>query len=252
MYIIDRDFTNNYLKVLNQFSKHILAQSSELPRSEEDNLHQFFSKLQSTLSSAIRNKKAWIGNIPISPNIIFQYKNPKGGNRKYFISIGGVIKIENRTIIEQCLCVNLMIKHTESCDDIPEEWNSYPLENGYHVLRRFHFDFDTNNDDRTRPKFHLQYGGNFEPEYLNIDDDVHYKLFSPIDHPRLPQQPYDIIMLLDYVLREFELGGLSVINDSGWKKHIIDSENIWLKPYYDAILTRLTNTSRSNTLHRLE
>ena len=230
----------------------MLQRYSELPRTKDDQLYSFFSDLHSKLGRVTAKRRALVEDISINPNIIFQYNNPKGGGRKFHISLGGTLKFKQGVIIEQCLVLNLMLEHTEKCADIPEGWDNYPIENGYHILRRFHFDFDTKNDDISKPKFHLQYGGNFEPEYLRVDNDLHYKLFSPIDHPRLPQQPYDIVMLFDFMLREFELGGVGVINDSGWNKHIIECEKIWLEPYYNALLHRLQSTSRKNPIHRLE
>ncbi|WP_038182931.1 hypothetical protein [Vibrio rhizosphaerae] len=251
MYKIDLKFTANYLKILRNFSKFVIEKHAELPQSNNNQLYSFFSDLHTKLGRVTRKKRPLVEDISIKPNIIFQYKNPKGGKRKFHISLGGVIKLQQGIITEQCLVLNLMLEHTEGCDAIPDGWDNYPIENGYHILRRFHFDFDTNNDDISKPKFHLQYGGNFESEYLEVDEEVHYKLFSPIDHPRLPQQPYDIVMLFDFILREFELGGKGVINDSGWNKHVIECEKIWLIPYYKALLDRLQSTSRTTPIHRL-
>lgn len=250
VYTIDQDFTNKYLKELKKFSSLVIQKYGALPQAENGQLYSFFSDLHTNLGRVIAKKRALVDDISINPNIIFKYNNPKGGGRKFHVSLGGTIKFQQGVIIEQCLVLNLMLEHTEKCTAIPEGWDNYPIENGYHILRRFHFDLDTTNDDISKPKFHLQYGGNFEPEYLGVDT-VHYKLFSPIDHPRLPQQPYDIIMLFDFMLREFELGGVEVINDSGWNKRIMESEKIWLEPYYTALLTRLKSTSRSTPIHRL-
>ncbi|KOO15519.1 hypothetical protein AKJ18_11075 [Vibrio xuii] len=253
MYTIDLEFTSNYLRTLKNFCKFVLTRCSELPRTQDEQLSIFFTKLHDTLSRVIRKGARVNEEISIDPNIIFKYKNPIIDGRKFHISLGGVIKLKRGTIIEQSLCLNLMLEHTDSCDEIPEAWNSYPLDDhGYHILRRFHFDFDAKNNDNGRPKFHLQYGGNFESRYLGVDDSIHYKLFSPIDHPRLPQQPYDIVMLLDFMLREFELGGHSVINDSGWNKHVIACEKIWLSPYYENILNRLNCSARATPIHRIE
>ncbi|PMN69682.1 hypothetical protein [Enterovibrio norvegicus] len=250
MYTIDQTFTNDYLKALKNFSAFVVQRYAELPQTRNDQLYHFFSDLHTKLGRVTRKRRALVEDISINPNIIFQYNNPKGGGRKFYVSLGGTVKFQNGIIIEQCLVLNLMLEHTEECAAIPEGWDNYPIENGYHILRRFHFDVDTKNDDISKPKFHLQYGGNFEPKYLEIDN-VHYKLFSPIDHPRLPQQPYDIIMLFDFMLKEFALGGVGVINDSGWNKHVIESERIWLKPYYETLLDRLSSTSRRTPIHRL-
>ncbi|MEL4432066.1 hypothetical protein [Shewanella mangrovisoli] len=252
MYIIDRNFTDTYLLALKDFSKLVIERHTVLPHSDNNQLYCFFSELHSKLGRTLRQKKAFIEDISINPNIVFPYINPKGGERKFYISLGGTINFDQGIICRQSLCLNLMLEHnTKECEDIPDEWNSYPIIDGCHILRRFHFDLDVQNDDIIKPKFHLQYGGNFEPDYLKKNN-IHYKLFSPLDHPRLPQQPYDIVMLLDFILREFELGGQEIINDSGWNKHIIQCEKIWLEPYYDAVLTRLRSASRKTPIHRLK
>lgn len=252
MYMIDRKFTREYLIALKDFSKLILAKHLALPRSDNDQLYSFFSELHNKLGLTLRQRNAFIEDISINPNIVFPYVNPKVGNRKFYISLGGSINFDQGIICRQSLCLNLMLEHnSEDNTEIPEEWNSYPIVDGYHILRCFHFDLDVKNDDISKPKFHLQYGGNFEPSYLKMNNVVHYKLFSPLDHPRLPQQPYDIVMLLDFVLKEFELGGEEVINDRSWNRHVIGCEKIWLIPYYDAICSRLQNASRTTPIHRL-
>lgn len=250
MYTIDNNFTKEYLHALKRFSKFVVERYATLPPSQNNELFSFFSALHDKLGLSMRREKAFIDNITINPNIVFPYKNPKGGNRKFYISLGGSINFNDGIICRQSLCLNLMLEHTEGYDNVPDDWNSYPMATGYNILRRFHFDLDVKNDDISKPKFHLQYGGNFENSYLHMKN-VHYKLFSPLDHPRLPLQPYDIVMLLDFILREFELGGDEIIQDSGWNKHVIECEKIWLEPYYDAVLTRLRSKSRKTPLHRI-
>jgi hypothetical protein len=250
MYTIDRNFTNDYLIELKKFCSLVINRYAELPQAENNQLFSFFSELHNKLGRVTNKGRTLVEDISINPNIIFKYDNPKGGGRKFYVSLGGTIKFQQGVITEQCLVLNLMLEHTENCAKIPDGWDNYPIENGYHILRRFHFDLDSKNDDIRQPKFHLQYGGDFKQEYLKVDN-VHYKLFSPIDHPRLPQQPYDIVMLFDFILREFELGGVGVINDSGWNNRVIASEKMWLKPYYDALLARLESSSRNTPIHRL-
>lgn len=249
MYIIDNNFTDSYLKALKEFSKIVIERCASLPQSENNQLYIFFQQLHDQLARLMRRGRQPIEKISINPNIIFKYNNPKLGERKFYISLGGTVKFKQGAISEQSLCLTLMLEHSSECDVIPESWNIYPITQGHHILRRFHFDIDMNNDDTVRPKFHLQYGGNFESSYLGIQD-VHYKLFSPLDHPRIPNQPYDIVMLLDFIIREFDLGGQEVINDGGWNKHLIEIERIWLKPYYGEILRRLEATARKTPLHR--
>lgn len=248
--MINADFTANYLAALKEFSKIVIERYASLPRSENNQLHTFFQSLYDQINRFLKNRKRHIDDISINPNIIFKYKNPKLSEKKFHVSLGGALKFKKGIIIEQSLCLTLMLEQSSEHDDAPEHWNIYPITQGHHIIRRFHFDIDMNNDDITKPKFHIQYGGNFEPRYLNLNN-VHYKLFSPLDHPRIPHQPYDIVMLLDFILREFDLGGQELINDSGWNKHLIAIEKIWLEPYYEEILHRLKASSRKTPLHRI-
>jgi|GEM_PF-2484953 hypothetical protein len=254
MYKIDREFTKKYLSVLLDFSKFLIQRTSALPASKENRLNTFFCQLKDTCNQNIKliNKQKSLSNeISINPNIVFAYKNPEDHKRKFHISIGGKIKIQDSIIIEQSLCVNVILEHTKFCTSLPEEWQCYPVEQGFHILRRFHFDYDSRNDDYSKPKFHLQYGGKLRKEYFDFKE-LHYKLFQPIDYPRLPQQPHDIIMLLDFLLREFSLDGKEITEEKRWNELVIKSEQLWLKPYYEELMTRLNCSSRHTPLHRIK
>ncbi|OBU43760.1 hypothetical protein [Photobacterium damselae] len=255
MEVSDKAFTKEYLNNLLEFSKFITYRS-ELPPSRENQLYTFFSNLKGELTSTLKQMKRQNSQvdckISISPNIIFRYDNPVGKDRKFHVSIGGILKIENSLIVEQSLCVNLILEHTSNSENIPNEWKMYPAKEGFHILRKFHFDFDSKNDDDSKPKFHLQYGGSFKEKYLKIDGNIHYKLYSQLDTPRLPQQPYDIIILLDFMLREFELEGCEIAKESRWNEIVIKSEKLWLKPYYENLLTRLNCSTRISPLHRIQ
>ncbi|MCA3903475.1 hypothetical protein JKP31_19520 [Vibrio vulnificus] len=248
--MVDKQFTKKYLETLKGFSKYLVTQISGLPSSGHVQLQSFFSKLGDELRRDIKLlQTANISkDISINPNIIFSYKNPKAKSKRFHISLGGKIKIKDSMICEQSLCINVILEHTDTCKSIPDNWKMYPTDTGYHIIRRFHFDFDSANDDISKPKFHLQYGGNFEEQYLEIEN-IHYNLCNPLDTPRLPQQPYDIIMLLDFILREFTLGG-KVVKEKKWNQFVIESEKIWLEPYYKNLLSKLSNNQRSTPLHR--
>ncbi|EKO3803713.1 hypothetical protein NTE05_000878 [Vibrio harveyi] len=256
MEITDKEFTKAYLQNLLDFSKFITYRPSELPPSRGNQLYAFFSNLNNELTSIIkqmRHRNSRVNyEISINPNIVFRYDNPIGKGRKFHVSIGGIIKIENGLIVEQSICINLILEHTSLCEVIPDDWKMYPVQEGFHILRKFHFDFDSKNDDDIKPKFHLQYGGSFKEEYLKVDNDIHYKLYSQLDTPRLPQQPYDIIMLLDFMLREFALKGCEIAKEARWNEIVMKTEKLWLKPYYERLLARLDCGSRTSPLHRVQ
>lgn len=248
--MVDKQFTVDYLTVLIGFSKYLVCNIPTFPSSQNQQHLAFFSSLSQKLSQDLKliQTKNISKEISINPNILFPYKNPKTKGKKFHISIGGKITIKNSIITEQSLCVNLILEHTEKCAAIPEGWKMYPVETGFHVIRRFHFDFDSANDDITKPKFHLQYGGHFDDTFLALDN-IHYKLCNPLDTPRLPQQPYDIIMLLDFILREFTLNG-KIIKEPKWNQFVVESEKIWLTPYYKDMVSKLSDSNRVKPLHR--
>ena len=250
--MIDQDFTEKYLSLLVEFSTFLMRRQNALPDSEKNQLSSFIFGLKDKCQFATKQIKAGKKintEISIEPNIIFSYKNPVAKAKKFYISLGGNLKISSNTIVEQSLCLNLLLEHTEHCEALPAEWMFYDVEEGFHVLRRFHFDYDAKNDDFLKPKFHLQYGGRLQENYLDVDK-VHYKLFKPIDYPRLPQQPHDFVMLLDFILREFNIDGVNITDESKWNSCVIKSEKLWLKPYYLELLSRLDSGSRKSPIHR--
>lgn len=254
MHNLDSNFTKQYLDILVKFSTFLITHTSTLPISKKYQLNTFINQLKESCTQClklIKKGKSINKVISINPNIMFAYKNPEDYHRKFYVSLGGKIKIVNSILVEQSLCVNLILEHTESCCIVPEEWQFYQMEHGFHILRRFHFDYDSNNDDFSKPKFHLQYGGKFKKEYFDLND-FHYKLFQPIDHPRLPQQPHDFIILLDFILREFCLEGKEITEEKKWNECLIESEKLWLKPYYEELISRLNNSSRCSPLHRIK
>ncbi|MBJ6881083.1 hypothetical protein JG663_15125 [Vibrio cholerae] len=250
--MLDKKITEKYLNVLMDFSKYLVSTKSLLPASRKSYLSIYFCKLINELRQHLKIIKTSNLNttISIEPNILFPFNNIKTKKRKFHISLGGKIVITNSIITEQSLSVNIILEHTDKCNPIPENWKMYPVDTGFHIIRRFHFDYDISNDDNLKPKFHLQYGGNFEQKYFDLGNNIYYKLCNPLDTPRLPQQPYDIIMLLDFIVREFSLN-CKIINEARWNELVINSETIWLEPYYRSLLDRLSDSKRSQPLHRI-
>ncbi len=254
---VDEGFTKNYLDLLKSFATFLVTYKGNLPQSRNFQLCTFVDVLKTQCTQALKivNAQKRLNKvISIDPNVIFGYTNPEDKSRKFYISIGGYVKFEDSVLIEQSLTVNVILEHTTDCAPVPEEWkwHKHPIDNGFHVLRRFHFDYDSTNDDNHSPKFHLQYGGKFNKNYLGIgDEDAYYNLFQPIDYPRLPQQPFDMIMLIDFVLREFSLKGNEITREKKWNELLVKSEQMWLKPYYEHLIGRLDVSSRLEPVHRI-
>lgn len=253
MFEVDEQLTESYLELLKEFTTFLTQRTASLPASRNQRFITFITNLNTDIKQILkikRNRKLINKAISIDPNVVFSYTNPEDTSRNYHVSIGGEINIVDNVIKAQSLCINIMLEHTQYCKDIAEGYQFYEPECGFHVLRRFHFDYDSQNDDYSKPKFHLQYGGRFQQHYFDLEN-VHYKLFKPVDYPRLPQQPNDLIILLDFLLREFNLSGSDITKESKWITCVINSEKLWLKPYYQSLMQRLNSGSRSSPLHRV-
>lgn len=250
--------TKEYISSLSKFTKSLLHSSLALPPSINDALSECISKLAGETSQFLKLVKK-PGKIvdkcfSLEPNILFNYKNPKLKGHQFYVSFGGYIKIENSILIDQSFNIMLLYRHTSKTleTDFIKDWQCHAFEDGLHVLRRFHFDLDLKNDGINKPKSHLQYGGKLNKDYFNLTEEMQYKLFGPLDHPRIPIQPYDLIMLFDFLFREFLVDGHQIIKEKSWIGNIIESERFWLKPYYERLISRINISTRQAPIHYLK
>lgn len=118
------------------------------------------------------------------------------------------------------------------------------------VTRKFHFDYDINCGSRKIPsrhaRSHLQFGGNLNS--ARCPSDYHYCLDHHIEIPRLHFPPYDLVMALDYFLKEFSTPINNLVKSGDWRSLVHKSEEIWLREYFNDIKKHFENSTDRRTL----
>lgn len=111
---------------------------------------------------------------------------------------------------------------------------------GNHLIKKFHIDFTCSpNTGRPplHPIFHLQSPGKLSPMLKDqgIKDD---HLEPSLSEPRLHCGPTTLILLIDFLLREFGGDRLSPLTKltrkNEWRRLIRKNEDLVLEPYYNA------------------
>ena len=159
------------------------------------------------------------------------------------LHFGGEIIFKNQCLQRQVLTVVILFR----ADDHAEPIVGRPrlIEGENHVVRRFHFDFDPSVADQNRPLAHLQFGGNLNRTYLSIPDTspCRYELFHQLECPRLPWSITDLTIVLDIFLRQFPAGLDGLIGGSAWRELVMDSEQLWLKDFFQQAAAMMDSTN---------
>lgn len=111
------------------------------------------------------------------------------------------------------------------------------LKGGRQYSCSWHLDLETEEDHRyIHPRYHLTYGGKSMKDKIKNDQTAFGQLLLPVT-PRIPCAPMDGILAIDFILNHFykhdEIA--DVLNDSGYRKAVKESQNRLWKPYYAAI-----------------
>lgn len=249
---IDKNFTKDYLSHLDSFISSMQPHCG-MYNCHENSMSMAFSKLRGQVSVVARQLKAGkkvTQDISIAPNIILEIQNSLINKKgpKLYACIGGHIEIEDSLLVNQSISLIIL------CDlpkDINAEdatsWNCPEYPAGAHVLRKFHFDVDKSKTGDW-PISHLQYGGSDNSHYVEFNKAIRYQLFSPIDTPRIPHPPYSFIICLDVILKGFKTDASRVTQEKFWILKVKESEDSWLKPFYENVLAHLQTNSRQGTL----
>lgn len=194
-------------------------------------LHASFSPICSSLKG---NKNTSL-NISI-PHFEFKASDKdKGfidtGKSETSISIGGTIKVRNKTIL-QAISVCIILNPTKNVNYC-ENGLCHPEMSGdsTYIIRRFHFDIDTENNEK--PTSHFQYGGKIHEGQRGNNK---YSLFSALDNPRVPIHPTDIIQVLNIFLSQFNSELSQVVMKPTWKSILRENDQIWLEYYHKYIV----------------
>ena len=169
------------------------------------------------------------------------------------LSIGGEINVKNNILESQSIAVCISFAPYKEVDRTKSETHGCPQMNAntIHIVRRFHFDYDAKVADKEWTVNHLQYGGKFDSRFLK-DDFSHcqYSLFSKIKNPRIPTQPFDLILVFDLFLRQMPSKISDIHKEGQWKNMVLKSENIWLRDFYRKLASHLINEKRDVSLHQ--
>jgi len=179
--------------------------------------------------------------IPIDPCPILGVK----GDAK--LVVGGRISVTREPIIEQSIALAILLEAGEHIS-LPNNKQSEALGKGDRVLiRRFHFDYDTGLGSPGYPRSHLQYGGKFSG-HIAVPN-VQYRLYS-IDMPRIPFPPFDLVLALDFFLRQFQTPLKDMVEESRWLSLVKTSEHLWLRGYFQEVSDHLAPTERKTTFYK--
>ncbi len=126
--------------------------------------------------------------------------------------------------------------------------SSADLGNG-RIMRRFHFDIDTEDVADPRPVCHLQHGGK-AGELDSVAGGFHYCGDPWLEKPRFAFPPIDIIILLDIILRQFGTrGGRKLTQEQAWQDLVRRSEDMTQRRYFERIYNYITQRERDGVLY---
>ena len=143
------------------------------------------------------------------------------------IVIGAEAKAAGGRLTYQSVPLNIILGPRCFSHDPP--WCAHPAATVSAVAsRRVHFDYDV--AVTKRPKHHLQIGGNAAE--LHQAGSYHYAVAEDPSEPRIPAPSLDFVLVLDLVMREFHTR-LDLPQDPAWRKLVLRSQEIFLKPYFE-------------------
>ncbi len=247
---LSKEQSKSYLKLLINIFQ-FLATSSEYRRNAYDSIETIQTALSKLKAISATQCEDW--NFSLTPNIEFEISTKSfcGPRGKTHLVIGGQLNVEKGLLKDQSITVCVVSTAESELDEEQKKkhccgtWNTSLRT----VVRRFHFDLDPGQLRRDRPPIHLQYGGKFDSCHLASGFDYNYELFQAIDLPRLPSPPYDFILLLDMLLKQFGVNVSGITQESRWRSLVRCSETLWLLPYFQKITDYLGSADRVNSVY---
>lgn len=179
--------------------------------------------------------------IPISPSPIHGIRGDAS------LIVGGTVSAGRGPTVQQSIVIALLLQASEKIT-LPNSNQAEALEKGDRVLiRRFHFDYDTTLKSPKYPRSHLQYGGKHSG-HIDLSD-VQYRLYS-VDVPRIPFPPFDLVLVLDFFLRQFQTPLADMVEEARWLNLVRVSERLWLGGYFQQIASHLDQKGRTETYYK--
>lgn len=104
----------------------------------------------------------------------------------------------------------------------------------YIIKRKFHFDYEKNDQSNGKPRFHMQYAGKLTSALSEHSAYYNSTFFPELSEPRIYSTPITLAILLNKLFREFKcVDTHKIIEDSAWRGVIAKHEQIFLKPYFE-------------------
>jgi hypothetical protein len=154
------------------------------------------------------------------------------------IVMGAEIRTHGGRLLQQTVPICVVAR--PRCFSHGPPWCKQPAgQDGEAATRRLHFDYDA--DVTKWPKHHLQVGGN--PQELRRAGSYYYAVAEDPSEPRVPAPALDFVLALDLVMRQFDTG-LDLPQEPGWRKLVIRSEELCLKPYFEVAHFELGRSNR--------
>lgn len=190
------------------------------------------------------NRMQWYVNInnwkiPITTNDVC------GAPGEAALYIEGYITTQNFPQLAQCITASVILTPSKNVNP-SDGYDSPILKKGQDiVVRRIHFDYDP--VAAGHPRSHIQYGGNYDRGEQHSQ--VRYELFERPKEPRIPFPPYDIVLCMDLILRQFKTPLSPIVDDKPWIDICRESEKLLIKGYYLKLSNHISNTD-GTTLHQ--
>jgi hypothetical protein len=183
----------------------------------------------------------------IDPPWIIPIRGKKGyfENEKAALVVGGEITATNSVFSKYNFFMSIIRSHNNSDDRMYDSCCEEQKKGDNRIVRRFHIDTGEGKELTLEPKSHVQFGGLCH-EKQAIENyygkPLHYCLDNKLDIPRMPYPPFDIILLLDLVLRQFETAiEKGFVEKAEWRKFVKGSEDFRLREYYYQIKSYYEN-----------
>ena len=108
------------------------------------------------------------------------------------------------------------------------------------------FQVRSTTDDDQNVKFHI------DQKVPDTPEPWHHLHMGGFKEPRFPCPPMDIILLSEFILiNYFQEVSEDLRKDSGWKKIIIKSQNIFQKKYYETCWNCIKNNENATLMEHL-
>ena len=242
-----REKSGQYLAQLDKMCKTV--SSSHIVRRKSHGLRDGAQQLLDQLRTYKDNQGVYSLKLNPNWNVELEAPNICGAPGRTELQFGGEIIFKDECLERQVLAVVILFR---SNNDHPAT-NGRPrlVANEYHVIRRFHFDFDRTVHEGDTPLSHLQVGGQLNQAYLSIPEGTQcrYEQFDQLDGPRLPWAIAGLPVVLDTFLRQFPSGLDEFLVGTAWRRHVMDSERLWLMDFFQQASEMMGGENARQTLY---